>query len=189
MEKLHLHLKSRKADLSLEAFTCLKCGNCCKDLFDTRGGEKRGLTLTIEESYLFSDKLITPLAAFGFEAPSVIFLYQLSTKDCPHTNKENQCGIYQKRPLVCQAFPLSQGRFSTKCKLFWFLKDFPENTVKVVIDWGKTQLEAERRLDDYIIAAFKNNFAQRIGSWSFDLDDGTWKLKKRYNSINETVEF
>jgi Fe-S-cluster containining protein len=182
-------LKVKRFDLALEVFKCKKCGNCCKDLFDFRRGEKRGLTLTTQEAALFSDKEIAPLAAFGFDSPNIIFLYQLSVKDCPHINIENHCTIYEKRPLICRAFPLTEGSFSTKCKLFWFLKDFPENTVKVVIDWGKTQLEAEKQLDDYIIATYKSNFAEGLCSWSFDLDNGKWKLIKKYRSINEIIEF
>jgi Fe-S-cluster containining protein len=173
----------------VEEFTCKKCGSCCKDLFDNRSNQKRGLTLTVSEAKLFPDTLIAPLAAFGKAAPENIFLYQLITNDCPYLNSKNQCDIYDKRPLVCKTFPLSQGSFSIKCRLFWFLKDFPENSVKVVIDWGKIQLEAEIQLDDYILSSFKTYFTQGVASWGFDLSDKKWVLIKRYNNIEEKLEF
>ncbi len=173
----------------MEAFICKKCGSCCKNLFDNRVNQKRGLTLTTSEAKLFPEAIIAPLAAFGKDAPENIFLYQLSTNDCPYLNHNNQCDIYEKRPLVCRTFPLSQGSFSTKCRLFWFLRDFPENTVKVVIDWGKTQLEAEWQLDDYILSSYKTYFTNGIASWSFDLASKKWMLIKRYNNLEEKLEF
>jgi Fe-S-cluster containining protein len=173
----------------LEEFTCLKCGRCCHDLFDDRDGNKRGLILTTNETSLFPNGSVAPLAAFGFQEPSFIFLYQLSVIDCPHINQKNECMIYERRPLVCRSFPLTQGSFSTKCKLFHFLRDFPENSVKVLIDWGITQLEAEQQLDGYIVASYRKNFQPEIGSWSYDLADSKWRLKKRCCTINDTIEF
>jgi len=173
----------------LEVFTCRKCGQCCKNLIENKSNHRRGLTLTADEAKLFSDALIAPLAAFGSDAPNIVFLYQLSTNDCPYLNQNNQCDIYEKRPLVCRSFPLTQGSFSTKCDRFWFFKDFPENSVKIALDWGKTQLDAEKQLDDYILRVFKTNFSQGIASWSFDLTDKKWKLIKRYNNSRENVEF
>jgi Fe-S-cluster containining protein len=170
-------------------FKCLHCGECCKNLFDNIGGEKRGLTLTVEESLLFPNEIVAPLAAFGLKNPETVFLYQLSLNNCPQINKENKCAIYEKRPLVCRSFPLTQGSFSTKCTRFWFFKNFPENSVKIAIDWGTIQLNAEKQLDAYIMDVFKRNFLQGIGSWFFDLENKTWKLKKRYLSDAETVEF
>jgi Fe-S-cluster containining protein len=172
----------------MELFKCLECGICCRDIFDERGGEKRGLTLTLQEARLFPEDLIAPLAAFGFQQPETIFLYQLKIKDCPLIS-QNKCTIYEKRPLVCRAFPLSQGGYSTKCRRFRFAKDFPENFVKIVIDWGKTQIEAEKDLDAYIIRSFKKYFIKGIASWSLDLATDKWKLRKRYETIDESVEF
>ncbi|HSQ49219.1 MAG TPA: YkgJ family cysteine cluster protein, partial [Candidatus Deferrimicrobiaceae bacterium] len=97
----------------MQSFRCSECGTCCRDIFDDRGGDKRGLTLTADEALLFPENLIAPLAAFGFEQPETIFLHQLKVKDCPLID-QNKCMIYEKRPLVCRAFPLSQGGYSTK---------------------------------------------------------------------------
>jgi len=172
----------------MELFRCLECGICCRDIFDDRGGEKRGLTLKPEEALLFPENLIAPLAAFGLEQAETIFLYQLKANNCPLID-QNRCMIYERRPLLCRAFPLSQGGYSTKCKQFRFARNFPENFVKIVIDWGKTQLDAEKELDAYIIGSFKKYFVKGIGSWSFDLATNKWKLKKRYDTISDSVEF
>jgi hypothetical protein len=115
-----LYPPSNRRILPLEEFKCKKCGNCCKNLFDDLKGEKRGLTLTPEESQLFPEKLVAPLAAFGLDAPDIIFLYQLSVNDCIYFNKENKCEIYENRPLVCRSFPLTQGSFSTNVNFFGF---------------------------------------------------------------------
>ncbi len=165
------------------------CGLCCRDLFDDREGHKRGLTLTIEEVLLFPKDLISPLMAVGMEKPEEIILYQLNTKDCPFIDQINKCQIYEKRPLVCRAFPLSQGAYSTKCKLFSFAKNFPENFVKIAIDWGETQLDAESQLDRYIIGKFERGFKRGIGTWSFDLANKRWALRKRYDRYNGAVSF
>ena len=143
----------------------------------------------MDEATLFPENLISPLMAIGTEKPSLLILYQLNVNECLFIDQTNKCMIYKDRPLVCQAFPLSQGRYSTKCKLFSFAKNFPENSVKIAIDWGNTQLEAEQKLDQYIIYNFRKWFRTGIGTWSFDLATKQWVLRKRYDCIDETVSF
>ena len=175
--------------MSGSLFRCLKCGSCCRDIFDDREGHKRGLTLTAEEASLFPGNLIAPLMALGMEKPEIIILYQLNVNDCPFIDQTNNCRMYEKRPLICRAFPLSQGGYSTKCKLFSFPKNFPENFVKIAINWGVSQLEAETQLDQHIISHFKKEFKKRIGTWSFDLGSNQWALRKRYDECDEPVSF
>ncbi len=123
------------------------------------------------------------------ENPESVILYQLKANDCPYVNQNDKCVIYEKRPLVCRAFPLSQGAYSTKCRLFRFAKNFPEGFVKIAIDWGNTQLDAERKLDKHIIEHFKNAFKKGIGVWSFDLASEQWKLKMSCEKEDDTIEF
>ncbi len=38
--------------------------------------------------------------------PERIMSYQLGVNICPHITEKNSCKIYEKRPLICRAFPL-----------------------------------------------------------------------------------
>ena len=175
--------------MSGKSFKCLQCGTCCRDLFDYVDSQKRGLTLTLDEATLFPENLISPLMAIGTEKPSLLILYQLNVNECPFIDQSNKCMIYEKRPLVCRAFPLTQGSYSTKCKLFGFAKNFPENSVKIAMDWGNIQLEAERTLDQYILENFEKWYRNGIATWSFDLATHQWVLRKRYDNYEGAVSF
>ena len=106
----------------MQKFECLKCGNCCKDLSKESipdiglpcfTGIKL-LTLSAPiliindwEKSLFPEENIAPCHAF-FDLENnqtIIMDYALNTNHCPNLLPDNQCTIYEKRPLICKGFP------------------------------------------------------------------------------------
>ena len=55
-----------------------------------------------KEAEVFPREVIAPLFRYG----EVVIAYQVTVNRCPHLNVDNNCAIYEKRPLLCQAFPL-----------------------------------------------------------------------------------
>jgi Fe-S-cluster containining protein len=95
----------------MNIFECKKCGYCCKTLLQYKKGVLRGLALlTEEEKKLFDGKDISPALGFGNEgSPIQIASYQLNLAKCPQIDENNRCKIYDKRPLVCRAFPITSN--------------------------------------------------------------------------------
>jgi Fe-S-cluster containining protein len=167
-------------------FHCLRCGTCCRNLFNDKAGLKKGVTLTKSEKNLFPEKMVSPHMAVGMEKPDTIILYQLNVNDCPFIDQSNKCLIYPNRPLMCQAFPIVNFTYSGKCKFF----NFSKFSAKITIDWGEgNQVEAFGKLDRYIINHFKRNFKKGIGVWSFDLATNKWVLKNRYKTFEGRISF
>lgn len=90
-------------------FKCLECGCCCKNLFKEEFGILSGLTFFFDERKMFPKRLVSPATGFGWgvSGPKHIIRYQLNTNRCPYLSQDNVCNIYDRRPLICQAFPLS----------------------------------------------------------------------------------
>jgi Fe-S-cluster containining protein len=66
-----------------------------------------------EEKDLFPSELVSPHVGIGWgnsSGPKYVVSYQLNVNDCPHLSAGNVCKIYDRRPLVCRAFPLRLGQ-------------------------------------------------------------------------------
>lgn len=81
------------------------------------GGRRFGMYLSAEEKKLFPEELVVPL--FGAGEPVQPVAYQLAVDRCPHYQEEGglgSCAIYDRRPLVCRAFPVtSRATVSPHC--------------------------------------------------------------------------
>ncbi len=91
---------------------------CCKvTMVTTEGGRRFGMYLSPEEKKLFPEELVVPL--FGVGEPVQPVAYQLAVDRCPHYQEEGglgSCAIYDRRPLVCRAFPVtSRATVSPHC--------------------------------------------------------------------------
>jgi Fe-S-cluster containining protein len=131
-------------------FECSRCGACCRNLLMQMGRWQLGLMLLPPERKLFPDNLVAPMWATGRNKPENIAAYQLNAIDCVHL-KGNSCNIYEKRPKICRAFPLtieiqngnvvgatlsgncpqSKELINTRAKL---LESFPEEMIAANID-------------------------------------------------------
>ena len=78
-------------------FKCTKCGKCCfPHSLSLTPKEKE----SIEPSLKNKHKII-----FDFNPP---FQYTLLTRGrCPFLKDDKLCAIYNERPIVCRAFPLT----------------------------------------------------------------------------------
>lgn len=91
---------------------------CCKvTMVTAEGGRRFGMYLSAEEKKLFPEELVVPL--FGAGEPVQPVAYQLAVDRCPHYQEEGglgSCAIYDRRPLVCRAFPVtSRATVSPHC--------------------------------------------------------------------------
>ena len=91
--------------MSEAVFNCRKCGTCCRNLLEYINGVKAGLLLTVKEIDLFPSEMISPKMAIGIAGPEQMICYQLSVDNCPYINEKSECRTYDKRPLMCRAFP------------------------------------------------------------------------------------
>lgn len=48
---------------------------------------------------------VLPKKIFITEKGIIVYDYFIDADVCPFLTKENRCGIYEKRPLICQQFP------------------------------------------------------------------------------------
>jgi Fe-S-cluster containining protein len=159
-------------------FQCRKCGTCCKNPIEDVNGIATGLLLTVKEISLFPSEMVSPKFAIGFKKPKKIIHYQLNVNDCPHINEKNECRIYEKRPLMCKAFPYESGTISVKC---------PEigNRVKVNQRYGveisAAEIEASEEMNRHILNRFSKFFRKGQKGWNFDLKKREWIMITRDN--------
>ncbi|MCW4005803.1 MAG: YkgJ family cysteine cluster protein [Candidatus Bathyarchaeota archaeon] len=153
-------------------FQCAQCAKCCQNILETRGGVLRGLPLTQKETELFPEKVISPKMGIGFkDEPEVIVLYQINVNCCPYVNKQNQCQIYQKRPLMCQSFPIVAGAISNRCQVFSYRK--PGVTYNEPYPMT-AQLQANDKLEKYIQNRIKKHSRHGLKIWEYNLATKQW---------------
>ncbi len=92
-------------------FSCRRCGVCCKNLITKAHGCHIGLFLMKHEVNLFPPSTVSPCWAIGMKGRSRprpdVKSYQLNVERCPHLSQKNLCRIYEKRPMICRAHPLT----------------------------------------------------------------------------------
>jgi Fe-S-cluster containining protein len=178
---------------NITVFTCLRCGQCCKDFVsdsikDMKINEFNSpITIYLHKSYLnlydweienfskelkniSSNKKILPtIVSFDLVTErTIVHMYTLEGQDCPFL-KNNECSIYDKRPLVCRQFPCMQDMgfiFSnepvnlsrnTLCK-FEENDEFPANLDKKNLSRKELMQIFKRRYGD----SFYYNMADRM---------------------------
>lgn len=93
-------------------FQCLRDAVCCRNLLLNLANQYQvGLCLLPQETKLFLAADISPMWAAGTKGyrrprPNPV-TYQLNLNVCPYLTHNNRCSIYNRRPLVCRAHPLS----------------------------------------------------------------------------------
>ena len=161
-------------------FECQRCGLCCRSLIDDKNGFKRGLPLTEKEVTLFSKDLISPKMAIGITEPDNVILYQLNVNVCPYINEKNECNKYERRPLMCQAFPVVAGAISNRCRVFSYRK--------VGVSYSdpypmKKQLEASNKFSRYLQKLIKKQYRKGLKVWEYDLAKNHWVYKGYYDEM------
>lgn len=151
---------------------CMKRGNCCRNLLEEREGVLKGLTLTANETSLFPSNMVSPLTATGRKRPEHIIDYQLNVNNCPHIDEANQCRIYDKRPLVCRAFPYVQRGFSMKCPVLKGV--FKKEGLPVVFPVPPAEREADQKRDRYFQNRLRKYSKTDSKTWLFNLATRQW---------------
>jgi len=150
----------------------MKCGTCCRNLLEEREGLLKGLTLTAQETCLFPSDMVSPQTATGRKKPEHIIDYQLNANDCPHIDEKNECRIYDRRPLVCRAFPYIQGNFSVKCPVLGRL--FKKPGLRITFPVPDAEAEADLKRDRYFQNRLKKYLKKGSKIWVFDLATRQW---------------
>jgi Fe-S-cluster containining protein len=171
--------------MSRIVFECLKCGNCCRHLFEE--GEKFGVvgpTLFSKETKLFPSKFISPQLGVGLNkrgtGPKHVVLYQLNVDTCPHLSESNECRIHQKRPLVCRSWPTTFRSFdsvkSLRCR-FMQEKGSKEREQLAFLPflYASEELEAYRKFSEARRELLQKYpyFITKV-LWVFDLKTKKW---------------
>ena len=159
-------------------FECKRCGKCCRNLLEDIKGIRKGLVLTAKEVSLFPSEMISPSLAVGTEKRKKPITYQLNANICPHIDNKNECLIYDKRPLMCKAFPYESGNFSNRCTVFSYRK-----VGQFYCDFmpSESQIDASEKLNRYIWNRFQKYFIKGIKVWEYDLATKNWIFKAQHN--------
>lgn len=166
--------------MSSTFFECKKCGNCCRNLFRDSKGIRAGLVLTAKETMLFPSKMISPQLAIGMKKPKKIILYQLNVDNCPHISQKNECAIYDKRPLMCRAFPCESGILNLECSAV--SSQYGEvKRIAVEPSVFEIEIDANKKLNRYIANLFQKHFKKGIKVWEYDLATKNWVFKAKHN--------
>ena len=87
-------------------FDCLRCGKCCISFVDRFYHIPTGIPLTPTELKLFDQADVRPFLGVQTTAGIIPVWYQLIRAPCPHYDHDRcRCTIYERRPLVCRAYP------------------------------------------------------------------------------------
>jgi Fe-S-cluster containining protein len=156
-------------------FQCQRCAKCCRNLLENKNGFLRGLPLTEKEAQLFPKEIVFPKLGIGSKDVSEIVLYQLDIICCPYVNNQNECKIYQKRPLMCQSFPIVAGSISNRCIVFQYRK--PGVQYKEPYTLTK-QVEASEKLEKYTQARIQKYRKKGLRIWEYNIATKKWILKE-----------
>jgi len=156
-------------------FHCERCGFCCRHLLVDIDGGKGTLFLLPSETKLFPKDLIKPFFGSGTKGrsrprPATIFAYQIATNVCPHIKPDNQCAIYENRPLMCQSYPFEgMGIVLIHRECPTIAKSVKEGEIIENI------IAPEEKKANTLLARYT---WKHVGSpmWYFDLKNQKWKI-------------
>lgn len=162
-----------RVKMSELTFKCIKCGFCCRSLFEYTSGALLGLALlSEEETKMFNKRHIAPHFGIGDEKPTHIISHQLALAVCPQINENNECKIYNMRPLVCRSFPLTTrlSRRIADLKCPQTGRYCREGEI-CPVEFSEIEEEALQRIEEYLWSCFR-----RYGTklWRFDLATKKW---------------
>jgi Fe-S-cluster containining protein len=122
--------------------------------------------------------MISPQLAIGMSEPKKYLLYQLNANTCPHIDNKNKCLVYDKRPLMCKAFPYESGNFSNKCTVLSYRK-----MGQTYYDFrpSRFQIDASEKLNRYLRNGFQKYFRKGINVWEYDLATEKWLFRAKHN--------
>jgi len=159
-------------------FKCLKCGYCCAHLINETSLGKLGIFLLPQERGWFPQETIIPLYGAGLKGkrrlrPQVIYAFQSTLKRCPWFDERSHlCLIYEHRPSVCRAYPLSGTCATRECR-FLAMQSQDDEEISLEISTIKEELKADRETLNYIIA-MRSKYKGPM--WVYPNDEKKWKM-------------
>jgi Fe-S-cluster containining protein len=136
------------------AFSCERCGLCCKSennsqflgvrLFDFEAERIRKLALEKK----ISARIVPSLTIADKKSRrELAIMYKFEHTECPFYS-ESGCRIYDERPLLCRAFPIiTSGRYSDgeiarsgMCQGIKNRGEFPNDVKEVIKEFGESYL-------------------------------------------------
>ncbi len=150
-------------------FECLRCGTCCNTILEEVYQVQVGLNLLPDEVKLFDSADVRPLIGIKTSEGIVPVLYQMIRDHCPfYDNGRSACTMYEKRPLVCRAYPFKVVLNVTKFGRCTWLNDLQE---KIPIE-----LPSEIRIANEIINAYHRTILglvkrEQILVYTFDREE------------------
>jgi len=167
-------------------WNCNRCGECCTKTIADTGLGRYGVFLLPHERFLFPEQYVKPLYGVGIKGksrprPKYIYAYQNISEPCGwYEPKLRECMIYDKRPLACREFPLSEhgGGIMLHRECPQVAKLIPEGvTFKPNQLKGFTcELEALKEMVFYFFGLFVTNIPKidLQCAWAYDLNKDTW---------------
>jgi Fe-S-cluster containining protein len=132
-----------------------------------------------EEKMLFPKEYTSPCQGVGRTPDDERFKivnYQLTLNVCPHLD-DNVCRIYEKRPLICRAYPFKGSTIEPDCAFKVELsKRFPN------IDEFYFASNDEILISDQIARKIRESYKSKqkqAGLWEYDLMKKKWLLSVR----------
>ena len=155
--------------MSILDFTCIKCGKCCRNLLVEDWGITNGLELTDKEIDLSDPKFVKPHMGLGNLKTVNIISYQLNLAVCPYIDEKNNCKIYNRRPLVCQSYPVEVTPMGSIIR-----EDCPQS-FSIPRD-GTALTESGLIFNQYVLKKFDQFNAKDSLLWVFDLSSDKWTI-------------
>lgn len=160
-------------------FSCKNCGECCRDF-----GNSGTLPIFFDEKERY-DKIAKEKKIDLEFVPENIWLDKISGRvicfnwgmkgnPCPFLTKENFCEIYEKRSLICKAFPIE--KFPEKGE---FVK------INCFMDCANNDLEAISREGSLVKENNLEWFEETFGKESFD---ARVEIEKRKKFIGDSLK-
>ena len=151
-------------------FDCLRCGKCCISFIDRFNHIPTGLALTPTEVKLFDQADVRPFLGLQTTTGIIPVWYQLISAPCPHYDHDlHSCTIYERRPLVCRAYPFKVVlNYTLLGRCAWLMLQTKKNAV---------ELSAEIvRANELIAAHDRAHFghATREQIRVFNFETGAW---------------
>ncbi len=150
-------------------FECLRCGRCCNRIRVESGGLTQGLSLLPGEETLFAEFPGAIMPHVAIRNPRhqktcmKVVNSQMVQEPCPLYDPDARtCTQYDKRPVVCRAYPFSFGGTQIEANCGW------HDSVQLKIQYGETavthgaeQAIAEQQTNSFFMALHKR--MQRTG--------------------------
>ena len=109
--------------------------------------------------------------------PSDVGVFQLNVNVCPQLTSNNDCKIYSKRPLVCQAHPLSlvmdqavpiSASVDISCH---FAMQIPGGSKVKLSDYFSDEILKANA----VCCSYLESIKKQSDVWLFDLETNKWK--------------